>query len=409
MRLGVLGGTFDPVHIGHLAMAEEARLQFGLDRVLFVPVGQPWLKEGQPLSEARHRVEMVRLAVSSNPHFEVCLEEVERSGPTYTIDTLEALQQRYVHASGLFFILGSDGMEQFHLWKEPERLLDLCQWVVVERPGHENFDLAALQARYPGAARSISLVSMPTMGVSATEIRRRAAAGLSLRYHVPDRVAAYIEENRLYSSVGYEEANVTMGDSGIGSAAVPEKSVAVRLLDVALERGALKYGQFTLTSGRTSGYYFDGRLLSLDPEGAELIASALLPALREARVEAVGGPTLGADPIVAALAITSRRAGKGIPGFIVRKEAKAHGTAQGIEGPLRPGSRVAIIDDVCTTGGSLFHAIDAAEAIGCTVVKVVAVLDRNEGGSEELRGRGYDFLALMKANSDGTIAIASGE
>ena len=155
MRLGVLGGTFDPVHIGHLAMAEEARLQFSLDRVLFVPVGQPWLKEGQPLSEARHRVEMVRLAVSSNPHFEVCLEEVERSGPTYKIDTLEALQQRYVHASGLFFILGSDAMEQFHLWKEPERLLDLCQWVVVERPGHENFDLAALQARYPGAARSI--------------------------------------------------------------------------------------------------------------------------------------------------------------------------------------------------------------------------------------------------------------
>ena len=406
MRVGILGGTFDPVHIGHLAMGEEARSQLKLDRVLFLPVGQPWLKEGQPLSEARHRVEMVRLAVSPNPHFELCLEEIERPGPTYTVDTVEAFQRHGGSARGLIFIVGSDAMEQFHLWKEPERLLELCDWVVVERPGHESFDLAALCAQYPRATESVRLLSMPAMGVSGTEIRRRAAAGISLRYQVPDSVAAYIEEQRLYSSGQHEGDTVETADFATNSVAGPGKDASRRLLHVALERGALKYGEFTLTSGKKSSYYFDGRVLSLDPEGAELIARALLPALRDAKVEAVGGPTLGADPIVAAIAITSRLGGEGIPAFIVRKEAKTHGTGQGIEGPLRPGSRVAIVDDVCTTGGSLFHAIDAAEAAGCTVVKVLAVLDRKEGGSEELRRRGYDFTALMTANPDGTIGIA---
>lgn len=182
--------------------------------------------------------------------------------------------------------------------------------------------------------------------------------------------------------------------------------VVERLLRLALEKGALRYGDFTLTSGKKSSYYFDGRLLSLDPEGAYLITQALLPLLREAGVDAVGGPTLGADPMVAAVAMSSHLQGDPIPGFIVRKEAKAHGTGQAVEGPLKSGSRVAIVDDTCTTGGSLFHAIEVAEGCGCTVVKVVAVLDRQEGGGEELRRRGYDFAALMVANPDGQIEVA---
>jgi len=121
----------------------------------------------------------------------------------------------------------------------------------------------------------------------------------------------------------------------------------------------------------------------------------------------VGGPTLGADPIVAAVALASYREGRQLSGFIVRKEAKAHGTAQAIEGPLAAGSRVAIVDDTCTTGGSLLHAIAAAEAAGCTVVKVVALLDRREGGGEELRRRGYDFVALMAASPDGRIEVCA--
>jgi orotate phosphoribosyltransferase len=208
-------------------------------------------------------------------------------------------------------------------------------------------------------------------------------------------VADYIEEHGLFKSADADGAWATGSGEDNGS----------RLLQVALERGALKYGEFTLTSGKKSSYYFDGRLLSLDPEGAHLIARAMLPILREAGAEAAGGLTLGADPMVAGIALASHLGGGPIPGFIVRKEAKAHGTQQGIEGPLEPGCRVAIIDDVCTSGGSLFQAIAAVEAAGCTVVKVLAILDRREGGSEEMRRRGYDFVALLQATPEGKIEV----
>ena len=399
MRIGVVGGTFDPVHIGHLALGEEARLQLNLDRVLFVPAGQPWMREGEQLSSARHRVEMVKLAISSNPYFQVCLEEINRFGPTYTVDTVEALMEKLGPRTAFYFIVGQDIMHQFHRWKEPARLLDLCHLVVLERPGHQDFDWAGLVARFPTAKEKAQVLSMPLMGVSGTELRRRAAAGLPLRYQVPNAVAEYIEKQCLYR----KHPDALQGT--LPSMSSAGKDIAGRLLEVALVRGALKYGAFTLTSGKSSKYYFDGRLLSLDPEGSRLIVEALLPVLRHAEVEGVGGLTLGADPIVSAIALASGLWGKGISGFIVRKEAKAHGTGQSIEGPLQSGSRVAIVDDVCTTGGSLFQAIEAAEAAGCSVVKVATVLDRKEGGSEELRKRGYDFVALLEASPEGTIEV----
>ena len=180
-----------------------------------------------------------------------------------------------------------------------------------------------------------------------------------------------------------------------------------RLLELALELGALQYGDFTLSSGKKSSYYFDGRLLSLHPEGALLIGRALLPLVRNSGAEAVGGPTLAADPVVTSVALTSQMDGQGIPAFIVRKEPKGYGMGNLIEGPLPRGGRVAIVDDACTSGGSLLHAIGAAEAAGCRVVKVLALLDRREGGTEELARRGYDFTALMAANADGTIEVIS--
>ena len=399
MRVGVLGGTFDPVHIGHLAMGEEARVRLALDRVLFVPAGQPWMREGEPVSPARHRAEMVKLAVSSNPYFQACLAEINRPGPTYTVDTLEALVSELGPEATIFFIAGQDTMEEFHRWKEPDRLLKLCHLAVVARPGFQKFDLAELVARFPVAQEKVQVLSMPLMGVSGTEVRRRAAAGESVRYQVPDEVAEYIEKQGLYRKQPGEAPDAADPMSG------HKTGIARNLLDVALAGGALTYGDYTLTSGKTSKYYFDGRLLSLDPEGSRLITEALLPVLHVAKVQAVGGLTLGADPIVSAIALASGLHGKGISGFIVRKETKVHGTGQSIEGPLRSGSRVAIVDDVCTTGGSLFQAIEAAEAAGCSVVKVVAILDRKEGGSEELRKRGYDFRALLEANAKGTIEV----
>lgn len=183
-----------------------------------------------------------------------------------------------------------------------------------------------------------------------------------------------------------------------------------RLLELALERGAIRYGDFTLSSGRKSTYYFDGRLLSLDPEGAYLLGHALLPLLTDAGVSAVGGPTLGADPIVTAVATASWQQGIPMPAFIVRKEAKGYGMGQMIEGPLpSAGASVAILDDACTTGGSLFHAIDATEEAGYKVGLVLAALDRNEGGSDAIRKRGYRFASLLTAGADGRIIPASKE
>ena len=140
-----------------------------------------------------------------------------------------------------------------------------------------------------------------------------------------------------------------------------------------------------------------------------MTGKALLPLARAAGAQGVGGPTLAADPIVAAVALVSHLetdGGGAIPAFIVRKEAKTHGMGNAVEGHLAPGSKVAVVDDTCTTGGSLFLAIEAAEAAGCTVVKVLAVLDRREGGSDELRRRGYDFTALLVANDRGEIEVA---
>ncbi len=395
MRIGVVGGTFDPVHLGHLVMGEEARVQLGLDRVLFLPAGQPWMKEGSPLSPANDRVQMLSLATASNPYFQVCLEEVNRPGPTYTVDTLTKLMEELRPETRIFFMVGQDAMQGFHCWKEPEKIMALCSLVVVERPGCGDVDLSAI-----ADGEKVRAMAMPLIGISSTDVRRRAAEGLSLRYYVPDGVAEYIEAQGLYQ--GESERRETRRPV----TASARKDHVDRLLQRAEALGALKYGDFTLTSGNKSKYYFDGRLLSLDPEGSRLIAEAMLPVLQAAGVEAVGGPTLGADPMVAAVAMLSGQQGRGIPGFIVRKGAKAHGTGQAIEGPLHPGSRVAIVDDTCSTGGSLFQAIEAAEVAGCSVVKVAALLDRNEGGSEELRRRGYDFVTLLQANPDGKVEVA---
>ena len=178
---------------------------------------------------------------------------------------------------------------------------------------------------------------------------------------------------------------------------------AKAILELAKRTGALMFGEFKLSAGGTSPYYFDGRLITLDPEGADRVARAILPILMECSAEAVAGPTLGADPIVSAVAVVSYQERHPIPGLIVRKEAKQHGGKRAIEGPLKKGARVAVVDDTCTTGSSLFMAIDAVEAAGCQVVKVISILDRREGGSEEIRRRGYDFVSLLEADESGNV------
>ena len=405
-RIGILGGTFDPPHLGHLLIAESARSALDLETVLFLPAGEPWLKSGQQITPARRRRRMVELAIANNADFRLCDTELRRSGPSYTVDTLRQLRGDYPNDVVFYFIVGSDVLAQFHRWKEPERVLQLCRLAVVERPDGPSNPLQLMEQRYPDAVASgaVLTVSGPRVNISASEIRRLVAQGISVRYQMPDAVTNYIRDHELYQ--GVNTSHTARTDATEPNMTIDRNRNIDRLLELALERGAIRYGDFTLSSGRKSSYYFDGRLLSLDPEGAHLLGEQLLPLLTEADVSAIGGPTLGADPIVAAVATVSWERGQPIPAFIVRKEAKEHGTSQLIEGSVTAGSTVAIVDDTCTTGGSLFHAIAAAEDAGCTVALVLAILDRNEGGSAAIRQRGYRFASLLAAGDDGQIRPA---
>ena len=173
-----------------------------------------------------------------------------------------------------------------------------------------------------------------------------------------------------------------------------------RLRELVRER-AIRLGDFVLSSGRRSTYYADCRQVTFWPEGAYLVGRALFDVLRDRDVAAVGGPAMAAVTMIAALAVVSHQAGQPLPGFVVRKETKEHGTRQSIEGALPAGGRVAIVDDTMTTGGSLFLAIDAVEAVGCTVDIVLTILDRQEGGAEIIRARGYEYRSLMTVSDIG--------
>ena len=170
---------------------------------------------------------------------------------------------------------------------------------------------------------------------------------------------------------------------------------ARRIREIAGEVGAFLTGDFTLTSGKKSNYYIDGKKITLSPEGAYLVGKAIFDELIKTGVDAIGGVATGAYPIVTAVALVSHLEGKPIPAFIVREVTKEHGTMRKIEGHLKQGSRVAIVDDVLTTGGSVSRAIEAVEAAKCKVVKVIVLVDRHEGGSDRLKKEGYDFTTLL--------------
>jgi orotate phosphoribosyltransferase len=178
-----------------------------------------------------------------------------------------------------------------------------------------------------------------------------------------------------------------------------------------LQQQCLSYGDFVLTSGKHSNYYYNGKRVTLGARGALLVGRVLFEMLRGKGIEAVGGTSIGADPMVTAIAIVSELEGEPIPAFIVRKEQKQHGTREGVAEAaasdgrplLAPGRRVAIVDDAVTTGGSLFESIEAAEALGCSVGLALALVDRHEGGTEAIRARGYDFRAAFGCDAEGRL------
>jgi nicotinate-nucleotide adenylyltransferase len=201
-KIGVLGGTFDPIHTGHLIVAEDVREKLGLGEVLFIPAGRPWLKlkEKKPVTPARHRLAMVELAIASNPNFKVSTMEIDRPGLSYSIDTVMELKAMLGAKVQIYFIVGPDALAEFPLWKDPGRLVKVCQVVGIGRPRHTQVDLRKLERSIPGASRHIMLLDVPRIDISSTEVRKRVAQGLSIRYLVPEAVEKYIQEHKLYVS-----------------------------------------------------------------------------------------------------------------------------------------------------------------------------------------------------------------
>jgi nicotinate-nucleotide adenylyltransferase len=198
-RIGVMGGTFNPIHIGHLVTAEEALRQRSLEQVVFVPAGRPWQKEGVDVAPAEHRYLMTVIATATNPRFRVSRMELDRAGPTYTVDTLRELR-RELGDVDLFFITGADAILEILSWKEPAEALALASFIAATRPG---YDLDRLVKELPpGLEDRVHMMEIPALAISSTDIRLRVRERRPIRYLVPEGVARYIEKTGLYRDGG---------------------------------------------------------------------------------------------------------------------------------------------------------------------------------------------------------------
>jgi nicotinate-nucleotide adenylyltransferase len=190
-----MGGTFDPIHYGHLVTAEEALQQFGLDGVIFVPTGRPWMKEHEVVSPPEDRYLMTVIATASNPLFRVSRLEVDRDGPTYTVDTLRGMKAELGTETDLFFVTGADAVLEIFQWKDPGELFELAHFIAATRPG---YDIAGFSAHAPSKHPGITVMNVPALAISSTDIRARIAASRPIRYLVPEGVKSYIEKAGLY-------------------------------------------------------------------------------------------------------------------------------------------------------------------------------------------------------------------
>ncbi|NEE00858.1 nicotinate-nucleotide adenylyltransferase [Phytoactinopolyspora halotolerans] len=190
-RLGIMGGTFDPIHHGHLVAASEVAHWFGLDEVVFVPTGQPWQKGDRDVTAAEDRYLMTVIATASNPRFSTSRVDIDRGGVTYTVDTLRDLRTEHGPDTELFFITGADALHQILTWRNAEELFDLAHFVGCTRPGHELSDAGLPEGK-------VTLVEVPALAISSSECRERVAGGEPIWYLVPDGIVQYINKRRLY-------------------------------------------------------------------------------------------------------------------------------------------------------------------------------------------------------------------
>lgn len=198
LKIGVLGGTFDPVHSGHLVIAEAAKKKLGLSRVIFVTAGEPWLKGHRNIASGEHRLAMTELAIAENPSFGATSIDIDRPGPSYTVDTLNDLKRELGADAELYYILGLDAMAGFSEWREPERIVAICRLVAARRPGCLTIDLKQLERDLPGISKQITVLNNPLSDISSSAIRERVASGLSITGLVPAAVERYIREKGLY-------------------------------------------------------------------------------------------------------------------------------------------------------------------------------------------------------------------
>lgn len=198
-KVGIMGGTFDPIHYGHLVTAEGARCEFGLDQVLFMPSGSPPHKDLREVTSAEHRYMMTVLATLTNPYFEVSRIDIDREGVSYTIDTLRILREQYGSETELFFITGADVMFEIVSWKDSEKLLQIAHFVAATRPGFSLDDIPNQAREWANQHKDrFHVFRVPAMAISSTNIRKRVSMGHSIRYLVPEQVDYYIRRNKLY-------------------------------------------------------------------------------------------------------------------------------------------------------------------------------------------------------------------
>jgi nicotinate-nucleotide adenylyltransferase len=200
MNIGVMGGTFDPVHLGHLAVAEEARRLLGTSELVFVPAGHPYFKSTVHISPSVHRVKMLNLALAEKPYFKVSLIEIQQSGPSYALDTVLRMKETLGAGGEIFFILGWDSLLSLPRWKDPERLMRFSRLVVAPRPGFPKPDVSILEKDLPGISQRVIVMEKPVLDISSTEIRERVSQGLPIDHLAPRAVAGYIKEHGLYAS-----------------------------------------------------------------------------------------------------------------------------------------------------------------------------------------------------------------
>ncbi|SHH73992.1 nicotinate-nucleotide adenylyltransferase [Desulfosporosinus lacus] len=198
-RLGIMGGTFDPIHYGHLVAAEMARAEFKLSKVLFIPTGTPPHKDRKDISAAEMRYEMVKLAIHDNPAFDISRVEIEREGPSYTVETLRVLRRDWPDHE-LYFITGSDALLEIFSWREAEEIFRLVQYIGAARPGFDASDFfLKVQQEHPETQGKIHYLEVPALAISSTDIRARVRRGEPIRYLLPETVRLYLEQHRLYS------------------------------------------------------------------------------------------------------------------------------------------------------------------------------------------------------------------